>query len=237
MAGGTLVVTRAEKLHDYYRNKLKNLGFTDVTVTSSAKNGLNFAINEHKPRLLLIDSYFYQAGTPYMTGELHRDFPKLNIAVISLSDFPLSLAPWFIWHGAKSYVSLWEGFDEFNRGMMLVREGKQYISPAVQNRIDKIDVWPETGDKITKRQKECLTMLCCGFAPERIGEELNISRQTVNNHLVTMYKTFHATNREEMVAMAWELELVTHDDVRFYEKKPEVKELPEWANVKLKMNN
>jgi hypothetical protein len=52
-------------------------------------------------------SQIEQDGTPYRIGELVKLFPKLNIAVISVHDFPVSRAPWFIWEGAKSYLSLW----------------------------------------------------------------------------------------------------------------------------------
>jgi DNA-binding CsgD family transcriptional regulator len=79
--------------------------------------------------------------------------------------------------------------------------------------------------------QECLIMLCCGFDPERIGEELHISRKTVNNHIGFLYKTFHAENREEMVAIAWELELVTKEDIRFYRRRPVDVPLPEWAEI------
>jgi hypothetical protein len=50
-----------------------------------------------------------------------------------------------------------------------------------------------------------------------------------------LYKTFHAESREEMVAIAWELELVTNNDTSFYSKKKNGIEFPEWAVNK--MNN
>ena len=238
MGEGTLVVSKAVNLHSYYKKRLEQLGFSGVQVTGVRKDGLNMMINEVKPRLLLMGSGFYQAGTPYMIGELHRLFPKLYIAAISVYEFPLSLAPWFIWHGAKSYASLWEGYEEFHRGLQAVREGREYISPMVRKVIDSYPEWPETKGKITKRMRECLIMLCCGFGLERIGEELHISRKTVYNHLGLLYRTFSASSREEMIAIAWELGLVTTEDVRFYGREyggirlPEIAVFPEWAVIK-----
>jgi two-component system secretion system response regulator SalR len=234
MAGGTLVVTRAAELHAEYKKQLEELGFEDVTVTSVEKDGLNTVISNKKPRLLIIGSGFYQAGTPYMIGELVKLFPKLNIAIVSVHDFPLSLAPWFIWHGAKSYLNLWEGYEEFHRGLQIVRNGRQYISPKVQKLIDQYHEWPDTKSKITKRQKEILILLCCGFIPVHIGEALHISKRTVDNHLNSLYNTFHVGSREEMIALAWEMELVTPKDIRFYDRKKERGPLPEWAAVKRK---
>jgi DNA-binding NarL/FixJ family response regulator len=234
MNGGTLVVTRAKELHTEYKERFEELGFEDVTVTSVEKDGLNTVICNKKPRLVIMGSGFYQAATPYMVGELAKRFPKLNIAVVSVHDYPLSLAPWFIWHGARSYLSLWEGAGEFRRGLEVVRKGGQYISPLVKKLIDQCDEWPDTKSKMNKRQKECLVMLCCGLIPEQIGEALHIARKTVYNHLNSLYGIFHAGSREEMIALAWEMGLVTPKDIRFYNRKKERRQLPEWAVVKQK---
>jgi hypothetical protein len=41
-------------------------------------------------------------------------------------------------------------------------------------------------------------------------------------------------SREEMIALAWEMELVNPKDIRLYNKKKECLPLPEWAAVKRK---
>jgi len=41
-------------------------------------------------------------------------------------------------------------------------------------------------------------------------------------------------SREEMVALAWEMELVTPKDIRLYNKKKERLPLPEWVALKRK---
>jgi DNA-binding NarL/FixJ family response regulator len=223
--------------HRYIKKYLETLGFCGVTVTAAKKEGLNVLINEMKPGLLIMEAEFYEAGTPYMVGELRKKYPQLNIAVVSVHGYSPSLAAWFIWHGANSYADLGEGCDEFHRGLQLIREGKQYISPLVKSLVDDRDEWPDTGCRKTKRLMECLILLCSGFTPEKIGEELNISRKTVYNHLAGLYKVFHAKNREEMVALAWTLGLVAKDDIRFHGEKTGCAPLPEWAQAKKKTEN
>jgi DNA-binding CsgD family transcriptional regulator len=132
---------------------------------------------------------------------------------------------------------LWEGCEEFKRGFQIVREGKSYITPKVQNLIDECEEWPDVKNKMTRRLKECLVMLCCGLTPEQIGEELNISRSTVYNHLHSLYSAFHVNNRSEMVALAWEMGLVTPKDIQLYNRKKECKRerpIPQWTLVKRK---
>jgi len=237
MLGGTLFVSKAEKLFPYYKKLFEQTyGYKDITFTCAGKDGLTMAINELKPHLLIMDSWFYQAGTPYMTGELLECFPELNIAAISFHDYPASLAAWFIWRGVRSYINLWDGEEEFRRGILAVREGEQYVSPLVLALIEQHHEWPDTKCKLTRRQMECLTLLCCGFVPERIGDELHISRKTVSNHLDSLYKTFHVKNREEMVAVAWGLQLVTTDDIRFIDRTLYSSTLPKWAETKKHSN-
>jgi len=232
--GGVLMLSRAAELQTEIKGWLEASGFEDVAVTGKENEELNTAICNKNPRLVIIDSLFFQDGTACRVGDMVKVFPKLNVAVVSFHDFDASRAPWFIWEGAKSYLSLWEGYEEFQRGLRIVREGKQYISPKVQKLIENCGEWPDTKSKITKRQKECLVMLCCGLIPDQIGETLHISRKTVYNHLNSLYSAFHAGSREEMVALAWEMELVTPKDIRLYNKKKERLPLPEWAAVKRK---
>jgi DNA-binding NarL/FixJ family response regulator len=234
MSGGVLAVTRATELHAEIKGQLEALGFEGVAVTDKENEALNTVICNKNPWLVMIDSWFYQDATSCRIGELVKLFPKLNIAVVSVHDFPVSRAPWFIWEGAQSYLSLWEGHGEFRRGLKIVREGGQYISPKVQKLIDYCQEWPDTKSRMTKRQKECLVMLCCGCTTDQIGEALHISKSTVYNHLNSLYSAFHASSREEMVTLAWEMGLVTFHDIRLYSRKKERKQLPEWAEVKKK---
>jgi DNA-binding CsgD family transcriptional regulator len=233
MPGGTLVVSRAKNLFPYYKRSLEEAGFKDAELTGEEKDSLNMVIAEKKPRLLLVGSGFYHAATPYMMGRLLELFPKLNIAAVSLGEFPDDIAVWFIWHGVKSYLDFWEGEKEFYSGLEEVRNGKPYISRNVRHLIDLFPSWPDVEDKATKRHLEVLVLLCKGLMIQEIGSLLHISRNCVTAHLKHMYKIFHVRNREEMVSMAWELGLVTSRDC-FYRRKKDNWPLPEWAAVKQK---
>jgi ATP/maltotriose-dependent transcriptional regulator MalT len=102
--------------------------------------------------------------------------------------------------------------------------------------IDLFPVWPKTKDKVTKRMLEILVLLCNGLMAESIGEELNITRNTVYTHLDRLYNTFNVHSREEMVALAWELQLVTERDMRFFDRRKKIDPLPEWAVIKQKIS-
>jgi DNA-binding NarL/FixJ family response regulator len=234
--GGSLMVSRAKNLFPHIKRRLLDLGFPNVDITSEEKDSLNLVINEKKPDLVLVGSGFYQAATPYMMGELLGRFPKLNIAAVSVYEYPDVIAAWFIWHGVKSYLNLWEGYEEFHRGLQEVRKGKVYVSRNVRCLMDLFSEWPKVGDKATKRQMETLVLICNGFIPKQIGDAMHITRRTVSNHLKDLYQIFHVKNREEMVSLAWELDLVCKEDMRFIDRREKNKPLPEWAAARQKMN-
>jgi DNA-binding NarL/FixJ family response regulator len=89
-----------------------------------------------------------------------------------------------------------------------VRDGKNYISPTVQKLLDEFPEWPQTSDHASKRLLEILALLCNGYPAESIADELQPARSTVYNHMDRLYDTFNARNRDEMVALAWQLQLV-----------------------------
>jgi DNA-binding NarL/FixJ family response regulator len=232
--GGVLVLSRAVELHTEIKEQLEELGFKNITVTDKENEELNKVICNKNPRLVIIDSWFYQDGTSCRIGELVKLFPGLNIAVVSVYDFPANRAQWFIWDGAKSYLNLWEGSEEFQRGLRILREGGQYISPKVQRLIDHRDEWPDKKNKTTNRQKVCLIMLCCGCIIDQIGETLHISKKTVYNHLNSLYSIYHVSSRSEMVALAFKMGLVTPEDIQLYNRKKEGLPLHELAGDKRK---
>jgi DNA-binding NarL/FixJ family response regulator len=128
MIGGVLVASKSKNLHGFYREELEKRGFKDVYVTEVDKDGLNSIIREMKPKMLIMDSVFYQCSTAYMLIDLVKLFPKLNIVIVSMETFPDDKAMYFIINGAKSYVNWLEGPEEFNFGLNEVRDGREFIS-------------------------------------------------------------------------------------------------------------
>ncbi|MCL2479843.1 MAG: LuxR C-terminal-related transcriptional regulator [Treponema sp.] len=229
-------MSRWEKLFSYYKTRLEQLGFQNVHVTGEEKDSLNMVLNELKPRLILMGSGFYSAATPYMVGQLKRNFPRINIAVINIDVFPDDMAPWFVWFGAKSYVNWQEGEEEFILGLEEVRQGNTYVAPNVKRLVDSLE-GPEIKGKPEKRQMEVLMLLCNGFIPLQIGEKLHISKRTVDWHIEELKKVFGVQTREELISFAFYLDLVTKEDLCFLERKIKIRPLPKWTVIKQRTGN
>jgi DNA-binding NarL/FixJ family response regulator len=231
--GGTLIVSNAKDLLPFYKRFLEKWGFKNVSFTSQGKDGLNFLINELKPRLMLIESGFYGSATPYMMGLLLRSFPKLNIAAVSTGEFPDDLAMWFIFHGVKSYLNLWEGTCSFRHGLMKIRKGETYISHKVRERIELRNEIPTPALDITERQKEVMLLLCNGYTTKEIEDTLHICQRTVESHKHDLYLIYHLRNDRELLRVAYCLDFISKDDFCFYGRNWEVAPLPEGEYVEL----
>jgi len=216
MTGGTLIVTRAVNLHKYYKSKIEVLGFNNVTTTDVDKDGLNSIIFDLKPKLILMDAIFYQSATPYMMSLLLQKFPKLNIAVISMSEFPADLAMKFISNGVHSYVSFWDGLEQFNKGLVCIRDGKIFISASVQERISLRSELLPKAKKITDRQEEVARLISNGFSVIEAANTLHCSWRTIEAHKREIYNILCVRNENELIRTALKINLIDKDEMIFY---------------------
>ena len=216
MKGGTLLASRAVKNHAYYKTRLETLGFSNVTVTALDKDALNTLIYEMKPEILMMGARYYQCCTPYMMKQLKSNFPKLKMAALSIGHYPPELAMYFILNGINSYVTSFDGIDQWYMGLEEIRKGKNYISPEVVERIDLRREYPEPARNITERQKQVIILVCNGFKDDEIGELLNISIRTVTTLKTQIFTTLNVRNANELIRMAIFLQIVTQDGLFFY---------------------
>jgi DNA-binding NarL/FixJ family response regulator len=215
MAGGTLMVSRAINLHGHYQKKLEGLGFREVIPTAADRDALVLFINEKKPRLVMMAAAYYYSATAFMISKLIKQFPDIIFAVISVSEYPADLAAGFIANGVKSYVSYWDGEDQFYKGLERVRDGKEFISYSVQERLEMRGEMPETVGRLTKRELEIVRLLCNGFKTSEIMEVLHISEPTVNNHKAAIYPKLNVRNVNEIIRTALTTKIVTLDELIF----------------------
>jgi len=216
MTGGTLLVSRAVNLHTDLKKRIEELGFKDVSVTTLDKDGLNTLINDLKPKLLIIGSNFYKCATPYMLSLLQRKFKNLNIAAVSIYDYPADLAMKFIINGINSYVDFYDGKSQFYKGLENLREGKNYVSSSVLERLEIRHELPRPAVKLKDREIEIMRFLCNGFTSQEIADELNLSKRTIEFHKAELFNNLGTRNENELIRVALYLDLIKIDELNFY---------------------
>jgi DNA-binding NarL/FixJ family response regulator len=203
-------------LHPYFKKQFEALGFRDVSITAVRKDGLNMLINELKPRLVLVGAGFYQCATPYMMSLLLRQFPRLNIAALSISDHPADYGMRFVINGVNSCVRLLDGIDQFYHGLDLIRNGKKFISGSVLERIEIRREMPMAARELTEREIEVIRLLCNGFSVEEAAECLAVSSRTVDAHKRKIHHKMNVRNNTELVRVALSLDLISKDELTFF---------------------
>jgi DNA-binding NarL/FixJ family response regulator len=227
MRGGTLVVSRAETNFDYYKSELVKLGFQNLTFTALEKDALYSQIRELKPELIMMCARFYHSCTPFLMGQLHKDFPKIKKAAFCIGEYPAEIAMYFILNGIKSYVNSFEGVEQFYSGLKEIAKGREYVSPAVLKRIALRRDKPDPAGKITKRHREVIRLICSGFQDKEIAETLAISRNTVSRHKCDLFTYLNVRCPIELIRAALTLEILRLEELYFYPRDLVVNPLPE----------
>jgi len=218
MTGGTLIVTRDVDNHSYFKKQAEQFGFRKVAVTELERDGLNYVINDLSPRLIVMESRFYDCATPYMISLLHRRFPKINKAVVSLERYPEYFAIGLIANGVESYVNFSDGAEQFFTGLRYIKEGKAYISPKVAAKMKNKEL-PKASNELTERQIEVARLLCNGYTALEIADVLEVSDSTVNHHKSELYNNLKIRNEKELIRVALYLELIKVEELNFYGRK------------------
>jgi DNA-binding NarL/FixJ family response regulator len=187
---------------------LNTMGCSSVRGTSREGEELYRTISELKPRVIFMESAFYGIATPYRIGVLHHRKPYLNIAVFSLGPYPGEREKDFILRGAKSYISLQAGREEFERGMRKILKGEPYIAPWVEEQIEALEEMPDIKIGRSEREREVLLLLAGGKNTKEISQILNISRKTVENHKTNLFAKYHARNAAQMVMIGISLGMI-----------------------------
>ena len=225
--GGTLFFTRAVLNHAHYKKRFEALGFRDVTVSSLEKDAQYSQIRELKPELIMMSARFYHSCTPFLMGELHEKFPKPKMAAVVLGEYPDDIAMYFILNGINSYITSFDGVDQFYKGLDEVAKGRKWVSPGVEKRIELRREKPDPAGRITDRHLEVMRLICSGFKDNEIGDVLALSKRTIARHKTTIFTSLNVRNPIELVRAALTLEIIRLEELYFYPRGLTVNPLPE----------
>jgi DNA-binding NarL/FixJ family response regulator len=227
MLAGTLLVSREVENHNHFKKRFESFGFPDVTPTALEKDALYSKIREVDPEILIMGARYYHCCTPFIMGQLHREFPDIKMAAVCLGEYPPDIAMYFILNGVNSYLTSAEGFDQFYEGLAKVAKGRDYISPTVLKRIKMREERPAPAGKITPRHKEILRLICCGFKDNEIAEVLALSRNTVVNHKTDIFKSLNVRSPVELVRSVLTQEILRLEELYFYPRDYTVNPIPD----------
>ena len=76
---------------------------------------------------------------------------------------------------------------------------KKYVEEGEKEQNEEAFKWLNT---LTKREREIFALLATGSDNDQIAEKLNLSLQTIRNHISTIYSKLEVKNRFEIIRLA-----------------------------------
>ncbi len=161
------------------------------------------ALAEPLPRLVLLD--LRVDGGFELLQQIHREHLVLPVVVISGSD-DTEDALQALGAGAMGYVPERSDLNTLVQALHLVLAGGTYVPPLKRLADEPAPVaaptqaWAEL--PLTPRQKGVLELLARGMSNKEIARELNVSVDTVKDHVAAVLKALGANSRTQAVLIA-----------------------------------
>lgn len=193
--------------HDMLREGLASFlrAFHDFKLVGEASNGNEAILLCHnlKPDVVLMDLIMPEIDGVTAIQIIHQENP--NIHIIALSSFnDDDMVKGALRAGATGYLLKNISANRLAEAIRATHAGLPTLSPEIAHAIlNKHDspVVP-IGNNLSKREKEVLNLIITGLANAEIGRQLNISTNTVKNHVSNILVKMNVSSRTEAVSQA-----------------------------------
>lgn len=151
-----------------------------------------------RPDILLLDINMTDGNGIVFCEEVHKQYPRMKIiALTEHSEY--SCVKSMFKNGASGYVVKSEAVREVLEAMLVVTQGKEYISPEMERMISKTTKEAIT---LTSREMQVLQLVATGMSYPQIAEQMIISPTTVNSYQKRLHLKLDAKTRFELIENA-----------------------------------
>ncbi|HWV99424.1 MAG TPA: response regulator transcription factor [Candidatus Acidoferrum sp.] len=171
----------------------------DMMVVAEAANGRE-AVDlwrKHRPDVTLLDLRMPTLDGVGAIEEIHKEDPAARVIVLTTYDTDNEIYR-AIKAGAKGYVLKDARREELLESIRRVSRGETCIP---QSLVEKLAAGV-SGETLTGRELEVLTLLARGKSNKEIGANLYISETTVKAHLRSIFSKLNVLSRTEAIAAA-----------------------------------
>jgi DNA-binding NarL/FixJ family response regulator len=168
--------------------------------TCSSSREATLRIPESRPDVVLMDIQLPGESGIACTGRLKRLLPALRIIMVTVyrdNDRIFQALK----SGACGYLLKRSSPEDVLRSIHEVMEGGSPMTPEIARMVVESFQKPEASssasENLTARENEILALVARGCSNKEVGVELNISFETVRNHLRHIYEKLHVRSRTE----------------------------------------
>jgi DNA-binding NarL/FixJ family response regulator len=200
--------------HEVVRTGLASLlAGTDVTIVGQASSGeeaVKLAV-EKKPDVVLLDIRMSEVDGLAALEKIHTALPKTRIVMLSTYDNPTYIAR-AVALGASDY--LLKGVSRTQLLNSILNKGGdangvrseplKRVAGVMETRRTDVD----DGVSLTQRESQVLRHMALGLSNKEIGRSLEISVETVKEHVQNILRKIHVTDRTQAAVWAVRRNLV-----------------------------
>ncbi len=187
----------------------------DFSVVGEAQDGLE-AIEEARrlhPDVVLMDINMPNLDGLEATRRIKAQMPEVKVVMLTVSDDEQDLVK-AVNYGADGYLLKDLQPEELFEQLRRIGEGEAALSRGMTGKLlnqlagllrpKRSRPVPESKAAAVLSERECevLALVVEGLTNQQIGEELGIARNTVKNHLRSIYAKLDVKNRTEAAAHA-----------------------------------
>ncbi|MBI2216122.1 MAG: response regulator transcription factor [Candidatus Rokubacteria bacterium] len=179
------------------------------TVVGEAQDGREAVAKARAlaPDVVLIDVYMPEMDGLEATRRIKAAIPSTRIIVLTVSEDDQNLFA-ALKAGAQGYLLKSVEPDELFRTVRGVVHGEAFVNPSMAAKVLAELTRPAgapreaPADVLSPREREVLGLLTEGAVNKEIAAALDISENTVKNHLKSIMEKLHVENRVQAVARA-----------------------------------
>jgi NarL family two-component system response regulator LiaR len=183
-------------------------GMSVVAVVHDGKEAVRVAL-DRRPDVVLMDVAMPGEDGIAATRRIKEERPDTRVVMLSAHEEDQNVAR-AIDAGASGFVSKLRSMRDVARSIRAAYRGEPLIEPEEMRRI-LLHLRHRRGqdaaargrvDRLTRRETEILQGLAEGTAPERLAEELGISRNTLRTHVQNILFKLKVHSKHEAIVQA-----------------------------------
>ncbi len=178
-------------------------------VVAECGDGLS-ALNlvaKHRPDILVVDLRMPGLDGLEVTRRVVRNYALTRVVVLSMhaSDSYVSRA---LQYGAMAYVLKSAEIKDLNEAIDSALEGRQFLSRALSDRVNREPMPRDRYDLLTSREREVFQLVAEGCTAVEVAAKLYISVRTSEKHRSNLMHKLELKNQGEVIKYALQRGLI-----------------------------
>ncbi len=191
--------------HAVVRSGIRNAltGLPDLEVVGEVGDGpgLFAALEQLRPRLLLIDVTMPDFDPVPAVREIRARYPEIKILVVSAYADDVYVYG-LLGAGVNGYHLKDQPLSDLRLAVQRVLAGERWVSSPLVGKLVSGAEASTVGPALTPRQREILRLLQQGCDNQTLAQRMDLSVKTVENHLTRLYRQLGVQSRLEAVNYA-----------------------------------